>query len=308
MKRKILYSTLFVLILINAVAYRHAYMFTHFSKDEVQRTKDPKELSTLEKAKTLFMGINNPRPRHKQLPDSVFETVIIKSTVQLEGWLLDQHNPKGMVIMFHGYAGEKSSLLGRADEFLRLGYKVLLIDFMGSGGSEGSSTSIGFKEAEQVRDCFNYVVNLGEKNIVLFGTSMGAAAILKAMNDYSLNAASTILECPFGSLYKTVKARFRLMNAPTFPMAGLLCFWGGVQNGYWAFSHNPVEYAKGVTVPTLLLFGALDNRVSLLETEMIFENLKGEKILKVYPSDGHDVFSDNEVIWAKDVADFLVIH
>lgn len=305
MKRKILYSTLFVFVVINAVAYRHAYMFTHFSKDEVQRTKDPKELSTLEKAKTLFMGINNPRPKHKQLPDSVFATVNVESTVLLEGWLIERQDSRGTVIMFHGYAGEKSSLLGRANEFLKLGYKVLLIDFMGSGGSEGNSTSIGFKEAEQVRDCFNYVVNRGENNILLFGTSMGAAAILKAMDDYSLNAASIILECPFGSLYETVKARFRLMNAPTFPMAGLLCFWGGVQNGYWAFSHNPIEYANGVNKPTLLLFGMLDNRVSLQETEMIFENLKGEKTLKVYQSEGHDVFSDNEAIWSQDVAGFL---
>lgn len=305
MKRKILYSILLVFVVINAVAYRHAYMFTHFSKDEVQRTKDPKELSALEKARTLFMGINNPRPKPKQLPDSVFATVNIQSTVLLEGWLIEQQDSKGTVIMFHGYAGEKSSLLGRADEFLKLGYKVLLIDFMGSSGSEGNSTSIGFKEAEQVRDCFNYVARLGEKNIVLFGTSMGAAAILKAMDDYSLNVASIILECPFGSLHETVKARFRLMNAPTFPMAGLLWFWGGVQNGYWAFSHNPIEYANGVNKPTLLLFGMLDNRVSLQETEMIFENLKGEKTLKVYQSEGHDVFSDNEVIWAEDVAGFL---
>ena len=29
-------------------------------------------------------------------------------------------------------------------------------------------------------------------------------------------------------------------------------FWGGVQQGYWAFSHNPVEYAKSVKCPTLL--------------------------------------------------------
>lgn len=62
-----------------------------------------------------------------------------------------------------------------------------------------------------------------------------------------------------------------------------------------------------MTVPTLLLFGALDNRVSLQETEMIFENLRGVKTLKVYQSEGHDVYSDNEVNWANDVDEFLTM-
>jgi len=306
MRRKILYGTLLVFVILNLVAYQHAYKFTHFDKEAIQRTRDPKELSAIEKAEILFIGIENPRPNQKRIPDTKFKTINISSTVSLECWLLDRENSKGTVVMFHGYAGEKTSLLDRADEFLELGYKILLVDFMGSGGSEGKSTTIGYKEAEQVKDCFGYLVNEGEENIILFGTSMGAAAILKAMDDYSLNAAAIILECPFGSLYETVKARFTLMNVPTFPMAGLLCFWGGVQNGYWAFSHNPIEYAKSVLCPTLLLYGALDNRVSLRETELIFDNLNGEKILKIYPSNGHDVFSENEMKWVEDVSNFLI--
>ncbi len=295
-----------VFVILNIVVYQHAYKFTHFDKEAIQRTRDPKELSAIEKAEILFIGIENPRPNHKRIPDTKFKRISISSTVSLECWLIDREDSKGIVVMFHGYAGEKSSLLDRVDEFFQLGYKILLVDFMGSGGSEGKSTTIGYKEAEQVKDCFNYLVNEGEGNIILFGTSMGAAAILKAMDDYSLNTSAIILECPFGSLYETVKARFRLMNVPTFPMAGLLCFWGGVQNGYWAFSHNPIEYAKGVSCPTLLLFGALDNRVSLQETEMIFDNLNGEKILKIYPSKGHDVFAGNEMNWAEDVSNFLI--
>lgn len=55
-----------------------------------------------------------------------------------------------------------------------------------------------------------------------------------------------MIECPFGSMYKTVCARFKTMNAPTFPMAGLLVFWGGMQNNFWAFEHNPTEYAKNI--------------------------------------------------------------
>lgn len=89
-------------------------------------------------------------------------------------------------------------------------------------------------------------------------------------------------------------------------MAGLLCFWGGVQNGYWAFSHNPTKYAYGVSCSALLLFGELDNRVTREETELIFKNLKSnDKMLKIYPDEGHDVFYGNEDNWATDIAIFL---
>ncbi len=96
------------------------------------------------------------------------------------------------------------------------------------------------------------------------------------------------------------------MNVPSFPMASLLCFWGGIQNGYWAFAHNPSEYAKSVSCPVLLLFGEQDDRVSEEETQLIFEHLKGYKLLKKYPLEGHDVFSErNRLEWTEDVTQFL---
>ena len=75
---------------------------------------------------------------------------------------------------------KKSSLLDKAEIFLNLGYNTFLVDFMGSGGSDGNQTTIGFYEAEEVKTAFNYLEACGEKNIILFGTSMGAAAIMKA--------------------------------------------------------------------------------------------------------------------------------
>lgn len=73
-------------------------------------------------------------------------------------------------------------------------------------------------------------------------------------------------------------------------MAGLLVFWGGIQNGYWAFDHNPAEYAKGVKCPVLLMYGNMDKKVSLEEKELIFSNLAGHKELKIYPEAGHESY------------------
>jgi uncharacterized protein len=293
-------------IAVNMLAFVHAYKFTHFSSYSSARTKDPKDLSPLVKTKVLFTGIDNPKPTRSGTPSTNFKTVHIKSDVMLEAWHVTTTPSKGTVVLFHGYSGEKSSLISRAEEFSRMGYNTLLVDFMGSGGSEGDGTTLGYTESREVKDCFDFVSRTGEKNIHLFGTSMGAAAILKAAQDYLINPSSIILECPFGSFYQTVCARFDLMGVPSFPMAGILTFWGGFQQGYWFFGHNPSEYAKSVTCPALLLYGEKDDRVSMKETREIYQNMKGKKVLVTYPEIGHNIFTpDNTGNWTRDISSFM---
>jgi pimeloyl-ACP methyl ester carboxylesterase len=135
---------------------------------------------------------------------------------------------------------------------------------------------------------------------------MGAAAILKSLDESNIKPSAIMLECPFGQLDKTVAARFKVMGVPAFPLSDVLTFWGGLQHGYWAFSHNPEEYARAVTCPTLLMFGEKDDRVSREETDAIFANLKGEKTLAIYPEEGHALFTErNKNNWIRDVSLFL---
>lgn len=307
-RKRILKIVLLVFLSIfafmNIIAYFHAYKFTHFASSNIVKTDSPKKLSVFEKMKTIVTGIDNPRPINTILPTQKFETIKLKSNKEIECWSIRADSSKGTVIIFHGFSGQKSSMLDKSDEFLKLGYSTFLVDFMGSGGSEGNQTTMGFYEAEQVKTCFDYLHQKGEKNICLFGTSMGAVAILKAIDDYSICPSSIILECPFGSMYKTVCARFKAMNVPSFPMAGLLVFWGGIQNGFWAFGHNPANYAKSVHCPTLLLYGEEDLNVSKDEINDIFQNLKGSKKLVTFPCAGHENYLNkykNEWINAVDL-------
>jgi uncharacterized protein len=309
-KRKFLRKSVFIVVIIfllmNMVAFFHAYKFTHFSTEVKARTKDPAKLSSLEKLSTLAFGVSNPRPANHTYPSQPYETIKLKSNKEIECWHIPNKDSTGTVIIYHGFSGYKSSMLDKADQFLNMGYSVLLVDFMGSGGSEGRQTTIGYFEAEQVKTSYEYVVKKGERNVYLFGTSMGSVAIMKAVHNYQLNPAGIIIECPFGSMYKTVCARFELMNAPPFPMAGLLVFWGGVQNGFWAFNHNPIEYAKGINCPTLLLYGAQDKKVSRPEIDHMYNNLKGKKILRVYQLAGHENLLDKyKDEWRLDIQTFM---
>ena len=165
------------------------------------------------KLKTILLGVSNPRPVNRRKPAEPFETVQLQSSVRIEGWYIKAANAKGTVIIFHGYGGEKSSMLEKSDEFLSLGYNTLLMDFMGSGGSEGNATTIGYKEAQDVKAAYDYIASKGEENIFLFGTSLGAAAVLKSLHDYPLHPKAILIECPFGSLYRAAGARLRAVGA-----------------------------------------------------------------------------------------------
>lgn len=305
--KRMVATCLILFLIMNMMAIFHAYKFTHFAAPGT-RPKLTKDSGIGQKIKALFFGINIPKPQNKLLPEAPYENVILNGFKKTACWWIktDLNTPKGTVIIFHGYVNSKSGMLDKAAIFRSLGYNTFLIDFMGNGDSEGNQCTIGFKEATQVKMAFDYIQSKGEKNIVLFGTSMGSAAVMKAMQDYRLQANSMIVECPFGTMLETVQARFRMFHAPVFPMSQLFVFWGGLENGFNGFKHNPEEYAKHITIPTLLLWGEKDETVSRPETEMIYQNLQGKKKLVTYPNAGHENYlTQYRKEWTNDVANWL---
>jgi alpha-beta hydrolase superfamily lysophospholipase len=303
----LIYSLLVSFVLLNVITIFHAYKFTHFLENEdSNRTKSPTELSILEKIPLLFFGVNNPKPNFKGEVPANYSSKKINSNVELEIWENILPNSKGTVLLFHGYSSEKSSLLKNAAYFNELGYSTILTDFMGCGNSEGNKTTIGFYEAENVKAVYNYA-HLKTENVILYGNSMGAVSIMKAISDFNIQPKKVIIECPFGTMSQTVENRFENMNVPAFPMAYMLTFWGGVINGFWAFDHNPEEYAKNISQPILLMYGAKDKNVKTFETENIFKNIKSkDKKLKIFKSAGHENYLNRFCDeWEESISNFI---
>ncbi|RYD98496.1 MAG: alpha/beta hydrolase [Sphingobacteriales bacterium] len=303
--RRILWFLLIVFVLVNGIAAMHAWHFTHFDATTTAKTPE-KGLSIIQKLGILFTGVRNPKPLNSVTPDTIYQTITLKSDVRLEGWWLPVPAPKGTVLLLHGYGGSKAGLLNYATQFRRFGYNTLLLDFRGAGGSAGDQCTIGYKEAADVTAAVRFLNERGEKNIYLFGTSMGAAAALRALATDSLPVKGAIIECPFGSMLQTVKNRFHTQGVPTFPLAHLLLFWGGVENGFNAFAHNPEAYASSVRCPVLLLWGAKDEKVTQAETDRIYAHLQGPKKLVVFPEAGHENYLRKYAPeWTAAVDDFL---
>jgi alpha-beta hydrolase superfamily lysophospholipase len=298
-------------LVLNLVAFRHAYALTHFVH-EGRRTRTPPALTTAEKFMVLVAGPVVPRPRNVRTPTEYgleYERRLFTAAdgVVLEAWYVPAPAPRALVVMFHGHADCKQSLLPPARTLHDMGYATLLVDFRGSGGSQGDRTSVGFHEAADVSAAFAHASALaGGLPVVLHGNSMGAAAVLKAVSDGRLRPAAVILECPFDRFASTVRHRFDTFRIPDFPAADLLLFWGGVQQGFNPWRFNPARYAAAVESPTLLMNGDRDPWVSVSEARNIFDRLRGPKRLQVFAGLGHQSFiSARHAEWTAVVGNFL---
>jgi uncharacterized protein len=183
----------------------------------------------------------------------------------------------------------------------------MLVDFRGSGESSGSTTTVGVREADDVASVFRHARQvLPHPSIVLYGQSMGAAAILRAIDKDNIKPDAIIIEAVFDTLLNTACHRFASMGVPSFPSAELLVFWAGVQIGCNGFAHRPVDYAKSVACPALFLHGANDPRARIEDGRRVFAAIPGPKEFKEFPSVGHEsIESRFPAEWKATVQEFL---
>lgn len=279
-------------VALNVLAYRHAYAMMHFSPG-IERTREPEKLTLLQKIGVLFSGVSLPRP-HSSLvatnlgPECRSIIVAVTNGLRLGGWYCPGTSTNSLVLLFHGYGGEKTGTLREAKALLELGCSVFLVDFRGSGESSESYTTVGYDEAEDVAAAVRYArEHLPQRQVILYGASMGAAAVLRAVRSCGVRPDAIMVEAVFDRLLSTVRHRFEAMGIPSFPSAELLLFWGGRQAGFNGLSHNPVDYARGVKCPILFLHGAADPRAHLEEARQVFAAVPGVKRFREFPGIGH---------------------
>jgi len=269
-------------VFANALAYHHATAMMCFAEN-VARTRKPEDLSFVNKARVLFTGVNNPRPESRHTPadlDLPYDSLVIACSngISLAAWFLPAADNDLLIILFHGYAADKSRLLPEIEQLHDLSCRMLTVDFRGSGGSSESYTSLGVHEAEDVAETVAFAKRtFPHRKLILFGQSMGAVAILRAIDKFGISPDGIVLEAVFDTMLNTVKNRFALIGAPSFPAARMLLFWGGWQLGFDAFDHNPEEYARSVRCPVLFMHGTEDRRALISQARRVFDAVPTEK-------------------------------
>lgn len=123
-------------------------------------------------------------------------------------------NPKGVILYFHGNAGDLSRWGTIAEYFVEKQYDVLVMDYRTYGKSTGKLSEAVFYSDAQL--FYNYLKNsYYEKEITIYGRSLGtgAATFLASKN----SPKQLILETPYYSIVDVAKSRF-----PIFPVDKLV--------------------------------------------------------------------------------------
>lgn len=313
MFKRIAYTLLFMFVFFNIMCAFQAYHFTRFY-DNVTR-QNPQQMGFLDKTSAILFGV--PVPKSKvvdslHIPHSS-ETITTQDNFKLASWYAphttkDSIKPKGTIIMFHGHGSSRSGIITEAESFYKMGWNVFMIDFRAHGKSTGNECTVGVNEAKDVEAAYKYIQAKGEKDIVLYGVSMGAATISKAMSDdASIQPEKVILEMPFGTMLGAAEGLIRTMHLPDEPLGVELTFWGGLETGNWSFNNNPEEYVKKIHCPVLLQWGEKDNRVTQKETDHIYANLGStQKTLVKYQDLGHESLCKNaHEKWMDSITKFL---
>jgi len=241
----------------------------------------------------LFRGVHIPKPEAFTSPDSFgapYEEILVpgRDHMQLSAWRLLQPDAESVVLLFHGYSSEKSGLMPEAQIFWKMGSEVVMVDFPGSGGSPGNKTSLGIHESEDVVKAIEWArAQWPNRRLVVYGHSMGGAAIIRAMAVHGAQPDVAVVESVFDTLLEAIRFRFDLLSVPSFPAAEILLFWGSVQLGANGFDHDMVRYAQSVRTPTMIIHGENDRRALVAGADRVYHALAGPKQLVLIQNAGH---------------------
>jgi fermentation-respiration switch protein FrsA (DUF1100 family) len=119
--------------------------------------------------------------------------------VKLFGWFIPAEPARGVLLFFHGNAGNISHRLESIEQFHRVGLSVFIIDYRGYGRSEGRPSEQGtYLDAEAA---WRYLVEarqVAPEKIVFFGRSLGGAVATRLAQDHP--PAALIIESTFTSI------------------------------------------------------------------------------------------------------------
>ncbi|MBK5212447.1 MAG: alpha/beta hydrolase [Flavobacteriaceae bacterium] len=228
--------------------------------------------------KMIFLPESLPQDYSYSFPEN-FEEINLKTNdgAVLNALHFKVENPKGVILYFHGNAGELSRWGIVVQKFIEMQYDVLVMDYRTYGKSTGKlSQKSLYNDAQLFYDFL--LKNYREDEIVVYGRSLGTtfATYVATKN----HPKRLILEAPFYSLDEVASERF-----PIYPMSWFLKY------------HFPTnQYLKEVSCPITIFHGTDDTTVNYKNSEKLSKiKTKGKLTFITIPGGTHHDLGNYEV-------------
>jgi len=204
-------------------------------------------------------------------------------------------------IGFHGYrATALRDFCVGANESLKRGHNLLLIDQRGQGLSEGNTITMGIKEHRDAASWVDFAIDRfgADVKIVLYGVSMGAATVIMATSlDLPQNVKGVVADCPYCApkdIVLTVAEKdMKVPKWLAYPFVWVAARLFG------NFDINKLDCARAVRkskVPVIVLHGEADLYVPCEMSELIESSNKDKVKRYTFRNAGHGLsfFSNPE--------------
>ncbi|HEX9826283.1 MAG TPA: alpha/beta hydrolase [Flavobacteriaceae bacterium] len=207
-----------------------------------------------------------------------FEELFLKTEEQavINALHFKAESPKGIILYFHGNAGDLSRWGTVVEYFVAKDYDVLVMDYRTYGKSTGTlSENALYKDAQF---CYDYLKeHYKESEISIYGRSLGTgiATYLASKN----HPKQLILETPYYSLIDIAQKRF-----PIFPVKQLL-----------RYELHTYDFLKNVTCPITLIHGKDDDVIPIESAEKLYRSASNENLtFTIIEGGSHNNLSDFE--------------
>lgn len=239
--------------------------------------------------------------------------VIEANEIELAAKRYTQEEPKGRIILFHGYRSVAESDFGCAmDYYYSQGYELILVDQRAHGKTTGAW--IGFGVLERY-DCLAWIRYLNDEfgaiPTFLSGISMGCTTVLMALG-FSLpaNVKGVIADCGFTSPKEIVShVMKRKMHLPVKLLLPGISLFSKIYAGYFLGEYSTLDALKDNQVPVLFIHGKDDHFVPPEMTLKNYEACSAEKQLVFVEGAGHGTsYLQDRPGVEKAIGDFLARH
>lgn len=230
-------------------------------------------------------AVLHPHRRHvTRTPSLPYQDVSFEGDgVVLRGWLFPASAPKRgvTVVALHGIADNRESTVWIAERLAPKGFDVLAYDSRANGESRGDACTYGFYEK---KDLARALDQLGIQRAILVGSSLGAAVALQAAAMDS-RVIAVVAADTFSDLATIVRERAPFFASKAQIEKALVL---AERDGHFRIADvSPVEAARRIRVPVLLLHGSRDRETPAAHSERVFAALAGPRDLRLVAAAAH---------------------
>jgi uncharacterized protein len=194
-----------------------------------------------------------PRALNLQYENVSFKTA---DGLTLRGWHVGSGKKTGKtLILLHGYPADKGDILP-ALAFLQNDFNLLLFDFRYLGESEGSYSTVGAKEVEDLLAAIRFLKTRAITEVGVWGFSMGGAVALMAI-ERAPEIKAVVAESSYASLSEMALQLFKL-PVINYPIAYLIRFWANLFLGIDLKNVSPAEKIRNSEIPILITHSSAD--------------------------------------------------